>query len=59
MLEPIVPQGTPASEFSVYNTSNMWQIQNVQFKCDVVSSDSALENSYAQHLLHGKSLPIN
>ena len=59
MLEPIVPQGNPGREFSVYNTSNIWQIQNVQFKFDAVSLDSALENSYAQHLLSGKSLPIN
>ena len=55
MLEPIAPQGNPASEFSVYNTRNMWQIQNVQLKCDLVALASGLENSYAQHLLSGKS----
>ena len=27
--------------------------------CDVVTLDSALQNSYAEHVLSGKSLPIN
>jgi hypothetical protein len=41
------------------NTSNLWQIQDVQLKCDVCTLDNALDNEYAQHLLSGKSLPIN
>ena len=36
-----------------------WQIQNVMVKVDMCSLDNALDNSYAQHLLSGKSLPIN
>jgi hypothetical protein len=27
--------------------------------CDVVTLDSALQNSYAEHVLSGKALPIN
>jgi hypothetical protein len=39
--------------------SNDWQIENVQVKVDVCTLDNALDNSYAQHLLSGKSLPIS
>jgi hypothetical protein len=41
------------------NTSTAWQIQDVRVVCDVVSLDSALQNSYAEHVLSGKALPIN
>ena len=41
------------------NTSLLWQIMNVQVKCDVVTLDNQLDNSYAEHLLSGKPLPIN
>ena len=34
-------------------------IDNVQLKCDLVQLDNSLDNEYAQHLLSGKSLPIN
>ena len=39
--------------------SDEWQIENVQVKVDVCTLDNALDNSYAQHLLSGKSLPIS
>ena len=48
--------GTKA--FNENNMSVDWQINNVQVKCDVCTLDNALDNSYAQHLLSGKSLPI-
>ena len=54
--EPIVPIG---GSFSGANTSEEWQIQNVQAKCDMCTLDNALDNSYAEHLLSGKALPIN
>jgi hypothetical protein len=41
------------------NTSQNWQIQDVRIVCDVVTLDSALQNSYAEHVLSGKALPIN
>ena len=41
------------------NTSISWSILNVMVKCDMCTLDNALDNSYAQHLLSGKSLPIN
>ena len=36
-----------------------WKISDVQLKCDLVTLDNALGNSYAEHLLSGKALPIN
>ena len=45
--------------FNIANTSNSWKIQNVQMKCDIVTLDNALDNSYAELLLSGKSLPIS
>jgi hypothetical protein len=45
--------------FTNQNTSVAWQIQNVQVKVDLCTLDNALDNSYAEHLLSGKALPIN
>ena len=39
--------------------STAWSLSDVQVKCDVCALDNALENSYAEHLLSGKALPIN
>jgi hypothetical protein len=55
---PIVSYLT-GGEFSATNTSTKWQIQNVQVKCDMCTLDNALDNSYAEHLLSGRALPIN
>ena len=56
--EPIISYQA-GSEFTTDNTSLLWQIQNPQVKCDVCTLDSGLQNSYDEHLLSGKSLPIN
>jgi hypothetical protein len=53
----IVTQGT--GTFAAATNSQDWQIENVQVKVDVCTLDNALDNSYAQHLLSGKSLPIS
>ena len=45
--------------FEDANTSTAWQIEDVRVVCDVVTLDSALQNSYAEHVLSGKALPIN
>jgi hypothetical protein len=45
--------------FKADTTSNLWQIEDVRIICDVVTLDSALNNSYAEHVLSGKALPIN
>ena len=66
--DPIVSNSTPdtggvsGSGFDISaggNTSTSWALQNVQVKCDVVTLDNQLDNSYAEHLLSGKKLPIN
>ena len=56
--EPILSHLT-GTEFTTTNTSVLWQIQNVQAKCDICTLDNQLDNSYAEHLLSGKALPIN
>ena len=57
MTDPIINNNI--GTFSNVNTSIEWHIENVQLKCDLCTLDNALDNSYAQHLLSGKSLPIN
>ena len=54
--EAIVGTG---NSFTSSNTSTAWQIQDVRIVCDLVTLDSALQNSYAEHVLSGKALPIN
>ena len=44
--------------YTTTNTTNNWQIQNCCIKCDICTLDNALNNSYVEHLLSGKSLPI-
>ena len=58
---PIVSHLTPSGihDFDDTNTSKLWQIQNVQAKCDICTLDNSLDNSYVEHLLSGKALPIN
>ena len=50
---------TGTKDFKATNTSLLWEIRNPQVKCDVCTLDNQLDNSYAEHLLSGKSLPIN
>ena len=51
---------SPAStDVQATNNSLLWSINNVQVKVDMCTLDNALDNSYAQHLLSGKSLPIS
>lgn len=44
--------------YTTTNTTNSWQIQNCCIKCDICTIDNALNNSYNDHLLSGKALPI-
>ena len=45
--------------FNPVDTGNSWSMSDVGLVGDVVSLDSALQNSYAEHVLSGKSRPIN
>ena len=40
-------------------SSGLWNIYDIQCKCDLLILDNSLDNEYASHLLPGKSLPIN
>jgi hypothetical protein len=44
--------------YTATNTSNSWQIQNACVKCDICTMDNALNNSFIEHLMAGKSLPL-
>ena len=37
--------------------SGLWNISDIQCKCDLLTLDNTLDNEYASHLLSGKSLP--
>ena len=56
--DPVIKPGVDAN-FTVSNTTNDWQIENVQLKCDIVTIDNTLQNNYDQHLLDGGKLPIS
>lgn len=57
--DPLAPIITGPAPFNDTNCSSSWQIQNVMAKCDILTLDSQLNNSYAEYLLSGKSIPIN
>jgi hypothetical protein len=44
--------------YAAINTSKSWRIENCQIKCDIVSLDNSLDNSYVNHLLGGNTLKI-
>ena len=56
--EPVVTPGVD-SQFTTTNTTNDWQIENVQLKCDLVHIDNTLQNNYDSHLLNGGKLPVS
>jgi hypothetical protein len=56
-LDPIVAPGI-SQEFTEANTSGLWRLQNCMVKMDLCTLDNALDNSYVNHLLGGKSLNI-
>ena len=45
--------------FTTTNTTDSWEIENCQIKADVLTLDNSLENSYHEHVMSGKPLPIN
>ena len=57
--DPFVLNNVAGEYFTEDNTSNEWVISNVQAKCDIITLDNELENSYTQLLMSGKTLPIN
>jgi hypothetical protein len=60
--EPVVSVFPAAGTNSLASTNTVfddWEIINCEVKVDMCTLDNALDNSYAEHLLSGKSLPIN
>ena len=65
-LDPIITPGvkskygttaeTTQTVYTTTNTGTRWSIEQVCLKCDVCTSDNALNNSYVEHLLSGKAL---
>jgi hypothetical protein len=43
------------SVFTAATTSTSWKIQNCQIKCDILTLDNALDNSYVTNLLGGNT----
>ena len=59
MSDPIIyPASDTVIPFQKLQCSLDWHIEDVQLKCDLCTLDNALNNSYVEHLLQGKALPI-
>ena len=56
-LDPIISGFAGCPIFTPDNTSSSWKIEDVRVICDVCTLDSALQNSYSEHVLQGKSTP--
>jgi hypothetical protein len=62
-LEPLVTGATPGGSdaATILNSDHIgsaWEIIDCQIKCDICVLDNSLNNSYIEHLLSGKSLPL-
>ena len=55
----LVNTGAEVMNTTDVDASTDWEILLPQFKCDVITLDNSLDNEYTQHMLSGKSLPIN
>ena len=47
------------AHFSTTNTSTSWQVKHARMVAYIVTLDNGLQNSHADHILSGKSLPLN
>ena len=56
-LDPIVSNMNHVG-FTANTTSTTWSILNVQAKCDIVTLDSGLNDSYIKLLEDGKKLTL-
>jgi hypothetical protein len=54
--EPIV--STLGTVFTAANTSLLLHLEQCQIKCDIITLENALDNSYVNHLLGGNNLKI-
>ena len=56
---PVMDGTVDMGNFLAANTSYTWSIQNAMVKCDLITLDSGLNESYAKVLEEGKKLTIN
>ena len=56
--EEAFADGVTGGNFTTTDTGSDWSMSDVRQTGDVVSLDSALQNSYSEHVLSGKSLNI-
>ena len=59
MEEPTISELAQGTNFDATNTYLTWSIINVQVKCDLVTLDSGLNESYIKLLEEGKKLTLN
>ena len=45
--------------FNISNNSLLWHLENVQVKCDMISLDNGVQESYHNVLLASKDIPIH
>lgn len=58
LTDPIVSGDVTIGGRTAVSYSGTWNMSDGQMKCDILSIDTSLENSYALHLLNGGSIPI-
>ena len=54
-----IGDGTQLNPYFTAMASMNWQIEQVQVKCDIVSLDTGLQNSYTELLMNVKEIPIH
>ena len=58
--DPILKNtGVEGAVFTDANNSKVWHLENVQVKCDMVSLDTGVQNSYDEIVLSSKEIPIH
>ena len=50
---------TDGTTFTTDNNSVKWHLENVQVKCDIISLDNSVQESYHQVLMSSKEIPIH
>jgi hypothetical protein len=55
--DPIV--SNDGTIFTATNNSQQWTISDVVVECDTITLDSALQNSYIQHVMSNHALEIS
>ena len=51
--------GNLYAPFTVANNSQLWHLENVQVKCDMISLDNGVQESYHNVLMSSKDIPIH